>query len=298
VPHATSYWQVGDSSEQNGHFKLLLGDAKKKLVSFKMQHGIPVGLTCEDVIPLINQAWEHSFGNVATNKNAIADRGWNPLNRALLLHPEIEKEREQQHQIDHTTDSHSDEQGNIEMMVLPNEINTTAGASGTCFQKLIQHCLRQGGIERNQTSLRTGDTISSNLKNAKRLSSAVLFRQGIHNVENIHVVELIKNNRDKIKEQAEKAKRKHRSETLSRIEVIAQLRLTKPDMLGWNMKDCSNYIQYKKRKGDLAMPKSLGELRARCTIIDGRASPDCSIHLSDDDDEITVLGNSTDHAEI
>jgi hypothetical protein len=166
------------------------------------------------------------------------------------------------------------------------------GASGSCFQKLMQHCLRHGGIERNQTSLRTADSISENLKNAKRLSSAVMFRQGIHNVENTHVVELIRNNRTKIKEQGERAQRKQRRETLSRIEAINQLRLTKPNMSGWNMKDCANYIQYKKRKGDVAMPKSLGELRARCISVDDRASPDCSIHASDDDadddDEIAI----------
>jgi hypothetical protein len=294
VPHATSYWQVGDSSEQNGHFKVLLGEAKKELVSYKMQHGMPIGLTCEDVIPLINSAWPQSFGNKTTNSKAIADRGWNPLNRALLLHPEIEKERVENSVENEGTEEQRQHNNSEITAILPSDVNTTLGASGTCFQKLMQHCLRQGGIERNQASLRMGDTIAANLKNAKRLSSAVMFRQGISNVENINVVELIKNNRNKIKEHGERAKRKQRKETMIRIEKVNLLRLTKPDMNSWNMNDCCTYVQYKKHKGDVAMPKSLPELRARCIIVDGRASPDCSQHASDEesiDDEILFEGN-------
>jgi len=42
-----------------------------------------------DTIPLVNVSWEKSFARVDKNKNDIADRGWNPLNRNLLLFPEI-----------------------------------------------------------------------------------------------------------------------------------------------------------------------------------------------------------------
>ena len=59
VPYATSYWQVGDSAEQNGMFKMKLGEAKRKLVSL--------------------------------NSKAIAEQGWYPPNRNLLLHKDIRK---------------------------------------------------------------------------------------------------------------------------------------------------------------------------------------------------------------
>ena len=42
-----------------------------------------------DVIPLINSVYWRTFGNVETNRKAIAERGWNPFNRALLDHPEV-----------------------------------------------------------------------------------------------------------------------------------------------------------------------------------------------------------------
>ncbi len=35
VPYGTSYWQVADSSEQNGSYKMALATAKKELVQKK-----------------------------------------------------------------------------------------------------------------------------------------------------------------------------------------------------------------------------------------------------------------------
>jgi len=37
------------------------------------------------IIPLLNTAWGKSFGRPVSNRKAIADRGWNPLNRNILL---------------------------------------------------------------------------------------------------------------------------------------------------------------------------------------------------------------------
>ena len=42
-----------------------------------------------DIIPLINKAWNDSFARVEKNKQAIAERGWYPLNRNILLNDEL-----------------------------------------------------------------------------------------------------------------------------------------------------------------------------------------------------------------
>ena len=42
-----------------------------------------------DIIPLINKAWNDSFARILKNKNAIAERGWYPLNRNILLNEEL-----------------------------------------------------------------------------------------------------------------------------------------------------------------------------------------------------------------
>ena len=48
-----------------------------------------LNIICLDIIPIVNYAWARSFNNFITNKKAIRDRGWGPLNKILLQHPEI-----------------------------------------------------------------------------------------------------------------------------------------------------------------------------------------------------------------
>ena len=43
-----------------------------------------------DIIPIVRQAWKKSFGDVASNKEALAERGWNPFNYALFQHPFVQ----------------------------------------------------------------------------------------------------------------------------------------------------------------------------------------------------------------
>ena len=90
VPNGTSIWQVGDSNEQNGTYKMYCGECKKMITSKRFEMGLfKMNLVRTDIIPIVNYAWQKSFANVANNLKAIADRGWGPLNRILLSHPEI-----------------------------------------------------------------------------------------------------------------------------------------------------------------------------------------------------------------
>ena len=50
----------------------------------------PPCLTTNDIIPLINMAWNASLTRIDKNKKAIAERGWGALNRNLLLYKEIQ----------------------------------------------------------------------------------------------------------------------------------------------------------------------------------------------------------------
>jgi hypothetical protein len=44
-----------------------------------------------DIVPLISHAWLESFAKTSSSKKAIAQRGWGPLNFALLDHPDVRK---------------------------------------------------------------------------------------------------------------------------------------------------------------------------------------------------------------
>ena len=45
------------------------------------------GIVDTNPIPLINRAWAENCARVDKNRNAISERGWNPLNKILLLDP-------------------------------------------------------------------------------------------------------------------------------------------------------------------------------------------------------------------
>jgi len=51
LPYGTSIWQVGDSTEQNGCYKMALIDEKMKLVTQKNDAGLPYSILKTDIIP-------------------------------------------------------------------------------------------------------------------------------------------------------------------------------------------------------------------------------------------------------
>ena len=127
VSYGTSYWQVGDSAEQNGCFKMKNTEAKEMLVTWKASHGLDIIIEKTDIVPIVNYGWEHSFARTRTNKSAIAVRGWNPLNRALLQHPEIAG----------TATQEAEETPTSAASFLPEDINTTDGSAGDMFDILL-----------------------------------------------------------------------------------------------------------------------------------------------------------------
>ena len=52
VPYRTSYWQVGDLSEQNGSFKMELTVAKRDLLTKKTEHDLPFAIEKSDIVAL------------------------------------------------------------------------------------------------------------------------------------------------------------------------------------------------------------------------------------------------------
>ena len=60
--------------------------AKQELLQYKTKHTFDnPSLQPTDLIPLINKAWNQSFAQIDKNCNTIANRGWNHLNRNILL---------------------------------------------------------------------------------------------------------------------------------------------------------------------------------------------------------------------
>jgi hypothetical protein len=83
VPYGTSMWRVGDSTKQNGTFKIESKKVKAATVTIKIRAGLPPTLERTDIVRIVNVAWQ---ARVATNKRATTARGWVPLKYILLEH--------------------------------------------------------------------------------------------------------------------------------------------------------------------------------------------------------------------
>jgi hypothetical protein len=89
VPYGTSYWQVGDSSEQNSCFKMALTQYSQDLLTRRESVSGQCAIEKVDVTCLVSRAWQDSCACIRKNKNAFAERGWTQLNYNCLLHPTI-----------------------------------------------------------------------------------------------------------------------------------------------------------------------------------------------------------------
>ena len=91
LPNATHFWQVGDSKQQNGRCKKEIVLAKRNIIRQRMHLGESAKIETFDIIPCVSQAFPVSFGDVDGNRKAIYERGWNPLNRNILLSSKLTK---------------------------------------------------------------------------------------------------------------------------------------------------------------------------------------------------------------
>jgi hypothetical protein len=73
VPYGTSLWQVGDSVQQNGVFKVRITMIKQKILECRFEKMMGIELIPFDIIPIVNFAWMGSFQNKKkNNKKAIS----------------------------------------------------------------------------------------------------------------------------------------------------------------------------------------------------------------------------------
>ena len=137
LPYGTSYWQVGDSSEQNGCFKMALTRAKQELVTKKNDAGLEFSINKTDIVGLVQIAWKRSFARVKTNIKAVAHRGWGPkaLNYNVLLHPEILATKHGAKEKELTT--------GLETNVAPEDLNLSEGLAATLVERIVDYKVKE-----------------------------------------------------------------------------------------------------------------------------------------------------------
>ena len=204
VPYGTALWQVADSSQQHGLFKMLLNMAKRKLFRKRMDSCLQdMHLVKTDIVPLVRECFMTAFGNVESNRRVISDRGWAPYNRNLLLHPVIRAtitegmlEDEKMNllfpheRLSHLHNYHYKVQGNGAVSIVHareddinyREINLDGGATSkhvTCT--IVSDYDRQKARERSQKLKQEGTTLKGRLaKIRKHMTSTKLTIEGRH----------------------------------------------------------------------------------------------------------------------
>jgi hypothetical protein len=135
-----------------------------------------------------------------TNRKAIADRGWFPPNRNLLLHPEIE------HDEDENNDADDENENDVTVSTSTNENNTLTttsnlqegslnfndGKAGSCLEKILQYRSRHGGIEKQRKNLDQGKSIIEEMAKGRRLTSGLLVSRGEHSLNNQSVLNCLR----------------------------------------------------------------------------------------------------------
>jgi len=93
LPNATAYWQVGDASEQNGAWKNLQRLEKEEIRANQQLNKMKLKIERHHAVYMLQRVFDRCYGNVEGNKNAILQRGWNPLNKGCLSNPEVLKSK-------------------------------------------------------------------------------------------------------------------------------------------------------------------------------------------------------------
>jgi hypothetical protein len=133
-------WQVGDSVEQNGIFKIESKKAKADTVRGKNRAGLPATLKRSNIVRIVNVAWQKSFAWVEKNKKAIAVRGWGSLNCIGLYHPALQETKDMFKSINEIYEKQV--RYGIDITDL-STLNTNQGSMGLCMDMFLDQKVKE-----------------------------------------------------------------------------------------------------------------------------------------------------------
>ena len=260
---------MGDSKEQNGSFNIAMTKAKQQLLEYKTKHENPT-LQPTDIIPLINKAWKQSFARVDKNRNAIADRGWNPLNRNLLLDSSIratmtEEERSKESKytsfripsaLQNNNQPHipSCESSNsivsvTDTLSAQTSLNFSSGTSLFCLTSIVNKQQLMKARERIKKDQEEGSEAISTLKQSKKLTAGICYKNDVVRLgKSVFEVckEKIDNRNNELREKIQKEERAYVELKKKADELIAST----PKIETLSNEDLNVILRSLKRKDD------------------------------------------------
>jgi hypothetical protein len=298
VPYGTSLWQVGDSIYQNGQFKVRITQKKEQILLTRYKKQMGLELMPTDIIPLVNYGWSGSFANVPNNIKAISERGWSPLNKILLLHPEIrktmtEKDMNQEQEgglcpvriytstrsinskskfdLPNMDTTSFQNNTNIEPPPTPTDFLSFKGVtSSLCLQSIVQQHDFETAREKIVEQKKEGVILRERIFSLPRTTAARLTIDGKSHTLGEDLRDYVKQNITIKREQAEK-KRKLGVENYKKdkkeYEDALMKNKDKDCLMAWTVSDLRAVVKMEKNKDDGPLPtnkRGMVDLYAKC----------------------------------
>ena len=295
VPYGTALWQVGDSSEQNGAYMMALGVWKKETILKKEQRMMQLTIDPHEIILMINYAWAHSFARNLKNRKAIADRGWGPLNRALLLDATIrtsmtiqETEEEASYSIlvpsrpppsctdivpysPTTADSTSTALTLYPSPVAAEILNFSEGTAACCLESIVRHSDLMEAREKIKVRRDEGKNLKEQLREGKKVTAGRAFKGGTCRLGQT-IFDVVKENRDK-RTQIDQAKiGKAREVFNKKVAAAATIKALGKPVTDLTVMQLKILLAPLKRKGDTAMPSKRADVLTRLAQWESRGA--------------------------
>ena len=283
IPYGTHLWQIGDSTEQNGTYKIAEYERKQQIFQRKRELMQNPSIRHTDIVPIVKYACSKSFFKTKSNKRAITDRGWNPLNRALLQHPAVLKTRS----IGEGTDILSTDD---DIVTVPNSLNWDTGTSAEILDRILIKQNNDASRKRHLEKIRLAEMATASVQRTTKLTSGQLFRRDQVGLTDRDVLnEAISYQKYKQRLADEKSKR-------SKARILSlrskATKICRKEESKWTLSDYKSMLTYKKKPGDEGSSKITDR-----SILQGwwqqrkdRPSPFASPSNSDDDGDDDVLG--------
>jgi hypothetical protein len=178
---------------------------------------------------IVHYAWEKSFVRIETNKHAIAERGWGPLNYVLLDHPELKAIEDRVSLV--TLRDDGDRYFPQENL---NYLNTTEGIAGETIELFLEEKARgeePDGMDRAGRDRCRRETAQKKLDMGKRLTAGIWAAAGNHYIDT-ECMDILRRQRENNRQkEVEKARKEEevKNKLLTQVRaVLANEKTTRP----------------------------------------------------------------------
>jgi hypothetical protein len=318
VPYATHYWQVADSSELNGTYKMAL--TKGKEAHFRAKPPGHRSWSMTDIIPLVNYAYPLSFGIIERGKKATLFRGWGPLNYYLLQNPDILSTKAKSAE-EIPEPAGGDNSINQSSFLNPGiTLSAKKGIADDMMQEFVRDAMKDEGRkekirQKRREEVGIADTVKK-LKEMTKVTSGSLASHGMYQIAPGTHREVAERRALRLAGDAEtQKKRAVREERIVVGRQVAREKRTSTARCSMQQGDLQRLSQELKQQGDSPQKKSRTETEAQLKRRELRAAKekesngnhlnvvDFRVLLEDlytegDDDEVRLLLKSRDELQV